>query len=401
MYRWLMLTILLLLTAVVPALAQDVWFAYVYNGVTKSLVRVDLNGTTTSYDLSLDENTFVGGADMTFTPDGQRVIFCAITTGQQTQGRATLYVRDIVTETTITQVDLGPTLGCRTGKHALSPDNQTVAVGMVNYFPGNDAADTSMPIWQLVVVDINNGTIMRELSADMPAASALRTTEAIIPWVQRYTDGQVIFAEVPYAIGGVAYFPPYAWDVMAGTVSDAPAHFGEMALKHLPGTATYIWPDVDESRPYAEPIGPMPVANVVQMLDESGERPIYYTGTGVIVDVAFINAGRQIAILQEPAAPTDAMSSMALPWFVLDREGNITELATVQSFSQIADAPGGYILLRMEADENFENIQFSLEHSVIGGETSLLWLTEGQSWELAWAQPVPPATDLPAFPTAS
>lgn len=398
MFRGIIVMILLLLTALMPAAAQDSWFAYVYNGIEKRLVRVDLDGTTTSYDMGLDENTFANSYDMTFAPDGQRVIFCATTGGQQS--RSMLYVRDIAAETNTVELDLGASLGCRTGKEALSPDQSTIAVGVVNYFPGAPNADATMPIWRLLLVDVNSGAIVQELNADMPEAAPINTTDAILPWVKRHEAGRVMFSEVPYATGGAPFFPPFTWDTAANAVTEAPAHFGQMTLKYLPATGEYIWPDVDESRPFTEPIGPMPVANVVQVLDNGEPRPIYYRGEGVITDVAFINQGQQIAILYEPQPDPTVPDAPPMPWVAVDRQGNITDLTQVQTFSQIADAPGGYVLLRMEADENFENIQFSLEHTVIGGETSLLWLAEGQSWELAWAQPVAAAPDLPAFPTA-
>ena len=68
-----------LLVAALPALAQSDWFVYLYNGNTKELVSINPDGAQTAYSLGLDATTFVSSFDMTFTNDGTRVAYCAVT----------------------------------------------------------------------------------------------------------------------------------------------------------------------------------------------------------------------------------------------------------------------------------------------------------------------------------
>src|SRR5690349_5523482 len=90
--------------ALTPALAQDAWSVYLFNGHSGELVRVNGDGTQAVSGLGLDQNAYVSSFDMAFTRDGARLAFCATTYPQAADGSASaqptakFYLRDIAAQ---------------------------------------------------------------------------------------------------------------------------------------------------------------------------------------------------------------------------------------------------------------------------------------------------------------
>ena len=76
---------LLLLTGGVPLLAQGNWFVYLFDTGTQALVRVGSDGAQSTLPLGLAQNEAASAFDMSFSPDGGRVAFCAMNYGDGTQ----------------------------------------------------------------------------------------------------------------------------------------------------------------------------------------------------------------------------------------------------------------------------------------------------------------------------
>jgi hypothetical protein len=394
-----------------PAFAEESsWFAYLYNGNSKELVRVNLDGTHESQNLGLDENTFTGGFDMTFSADGSRLAFCAITfptmrSDTQTPPAARLYMRDLAAQTNLLELDLGEAAGCRTGQEAFSPDGSLLAVALTSQFPGNALAESSGSGWRLVVLETETGSIVHELTSQSPEATNVQNSSygPTLSYVRSIDDTQVIFAQVPYGVSGVSEVPAYRWQFDPSTVEAlTSARWSQFRVDTLDSTSESVWVAADASLPAAIPSGPVPPYNVVKLEDSEGEvSTIYHNPELTVVDARFINHGQQLAIQLMSPSDFEQNAEVTYQWVALDRTGSTTELLTEVTYSTLAAAPEGYLLLRLTSEgTDVVTFQSHLDYAILGGETTELWASEsspGESWEIAWAAPTEAADDLLPF----
>lgn len=408
MHRKFLFLIVLALLAVtlVPALAQANSLAYVYNGETKTLIRINTDGTSADYNLGLSADTFVSPFDMAFTADGSRVALCAVTypagMGETAvQPTAQFILRDIAAGTNLIQQDLGAAIGCRTGQHAFNADESLVALSRINYYPGDPNADLSQPSWQITLIETATGNAAAELNNLSPAVVEYTlASEGIIPYIQRVDGSSVIFAEVPYGVGGGAEWAAYEWQRDAGTVTPVTT-WGNLDLDLLPTTNETVWTGIDDSRPAATPNGPIPPNNVVRLLDNnSGQQSvIFHTPDWQVFDATFIEGGQRIAVMLYTFDPQTNLP--AVRWIALDRAGVQTTLIESAGNAQIEAAPAGFVTLAQEGQLDGVTIpQFKLSYTT-GGQTTELWASDTSQmayWELAWVAPDTAAAGLPPFP---
>ena len=396
-----------------PVFAQESsWFAYLYNGNSKELVRVNLDGTHESQNLGLDENTFTGGFDMTFNADGSRLAFCAITFAitmrgeTQTQPTAWLHVRDLIAQMNLLELDLGEAIGCRTGQEAFSPDGSLLAVALTSQFPGNALAESSGSGWRLVVLETATGSIVHELTSQSPEAASVQNSSygPTLSYVRYIDDTQVIFAQVPYGVSGVPEAPAYRWQFDPSTVEALTSErWSQFRADTLESTGESVWVAADTSLPAAIPSGPVPPFNVVKLEDSEGEvQVIYHNPDMTVMDARFINHGQQLAIQLMSPSDFEQNAEVTYQWVALDRTGSATELVSDVTYSTLAAAPEGYLLLRLTSEgTDVVTFQSHLDYTVLVGETTELWASEpspGESWEIAWAAPTEAIEDLPPFP---
>jgi hypothetical protein len=396
---------LLALLAVRPAAAQADWFAYVYNWQTHELVQVDASGRATAYSLGLNANAFFSSRDMAFTPDGRRVAFCAVDYGGATP-RATLYLRDLAAATNLLQIDFGRRVGCKVTPDSFNAAYSQLAVGLVNaYGPEDPTANPDTPLWELLLLDAASGDIIESLNAGSPALAALEMLPdmAIMPEVRAVGADRILFAEVPYGIGGTPTVSAFAWQFSTGQVFPAPdGPWPHLNSDTLGATGEIAWVAYNPNLPAAEPFGPLGFANVIVLADPTGqERVIYHTADWTVIDTVFIDGGQRLAILLFPAYdPQQPLDDLATRWVALDRSGAVSDLQTNTEFGGgVLAAPDGYAYLRVGyADGRPELARFTLEwHS--GGQRRELWSVDGQAWELVWSAPTAPASGLTPFPT--
>lgn len=391
---------LLLALVTVPALAQDGWFAYVYNSLTGDLVRVDAAGAQQLYNLGLNANTYVSGFDMAFTPDGSRVAFCAFEIAPDSaQGTATLYVRDIAAGANLLSLNLGSAIGCRTTRDAWNESLTQIAVGVVRRYPGDPQADASVPAWSLSVVDAASGGVVSELNAAAPvvAAAGISAEAAIMPEVRRFSGGEITFVEIPWGVGGGAEYPAWVWQPAAGALTPEPTGiWGKSSLRWLPAADELVWLDADPSLPAVQQAGPVPPYNVVMVARGGQAGMILHSADKTPVDMAYINGGAQLAVLLLPPPDTNNPGSQPGDWVALDRAGGQTPLRTVPQYSTLVDAPGGYAIFELVYGSDLNAPQASL--TLVSDSARPLWAASDQGWELAWAAPAPASAGLPPFP---
>ncbi len=408
--KHLWIAVLLLVLSAIPALAQDTsWWAYIYNG--RDLVRVYQDGTTESFNVGLGADTFVGAQEFAFSTDGSRVAFCATTyppmTGDiQPQPLTGVFLRDIVGQTNLLDLDMGTAIACRTGAEGMSPDGSLFAVGAINQFEGDPNADPTQPAWRLQVVDTATGSVAYELTNQSPAAISAfgETGGTTMPYIQHVDNSSVIFAPMPWFTEGFID-AAYRWDFGADTVELATGEqWEQFRFDTLDATGEQVWIAADPNLPALQPMGPMPAYNVVRVADSSGQvTTIYHNPNENPVEARFINNGQQVAIqLSQPFDESNPNAPIQYKWVAVDRAGNVTDLFIDTSFSYLFGAPDGYVRLVWDSrNQDPNNATFHLLYAA-NGETTELWSMAGSndqfgSWELAWAAPMPAAEGLQPF----
>jgi hypothetical protein len=225
----------------------------------------------------------------------------------------------------------------------------------------------------------------------------------VLPDVNVFDGSQIVFAEVPYGIGGTPSVNAFRWQLSDGTLTPEPDgaynHFG---VDRLEATGEAVWTAIDPSLPAAEPDGPIGMFNVVIVADTSGEqRVIYHNAEWTPITAKFIDDGQRIAILLFPAYnPNQPVGAQPSKWVALDRAGNVTDLQTDLEYSDIAYGPAGYAFLRTRLPQTeAELVRTSLEYHT-GTNMTELWSAEGTTiWEIAWVGPIAALENLPPFPT--
>lgn len=407
----LLASLSLLMMSVIPALGQDAhWFVYLYNG--RDLIRVYQDGAQEAFNLGLGENVFVGAREMAFSADGSRVAFCATNhppaiEGQPLPPPAThIYVRDIAAQSNLLDGDMGGAIACRVGENGLSRDGALLAVGLINYWPGNDLVDSSKSAWQLLVLDTVTGDVAYELNAQSPEVASLDLHErgVVMPFVQNVETSSIVFALVPW-FGEGFIDAVYGWDFASGEVAlETAEQWAQFRTDKLETTGEAVWADVDESLPALEPMSLGLAFNVVRVADSSGQvTTIYHNPDQNTGDARFINNGQQVAILLAPIFDENNPDApLEQHWIAVDRAGSVTDLVAVLNFSYLEGAPDGFVhLIQDSPDQDSHNSTYRLIY-VANGQTTELWSMAGSAeqfgaWELAWAAPIPIASGLPPF----
>lgn len=409
--KWLLaLEALVLCTIlVVGGAAQgESWSAYLYNNLTRELVRVSLDGTQQAFDLGLGENVYLGTRDTDFTSDGSTMAYCvsdyaAVNPQAPSAPPTTVFVRNLQTGAVNYQLDVGGSIGCWV---SYSQDNSRLALGIVRYYPGDPSADTTQPSWELQVRDAASGNLMAQLSPFSQTAPELGLFNdfALMPDVRSFVGDVIAFAGVPWGTEGIPIEPAFEWNFSANTVTPNDVWW-RWAVSSLPETGELVWLDSDSTLPMGDPGGPVPRMNVAMYVPSpAGERTtIYHSPDWILLGTQFINNGEQIALqLLEPFDPNSAQPSSRTRWVAVDRQGNVSELTTNEGYTQIVSAPDGY--LHLYATSSMPNTTMNLEYHA-GGTSTTLWTGQsensGAAWSIIWAQPVPATAGLQAFTAAS
>lgn len=394
--------VLLMLAFTVPAAAQQSgWSVYLFDSVSQHLLRVFLDGTQQTYDLGIPQGSYIGQRSLDFTSDGNRVAYC-VPVNDTNGANSTLYIKDIASAEALVTVPLGIGDGCWV---TYSADNAQVAVGIVRYYPGAPGdADTTLPPWQLLVFDAASGQQLYEMNAEKLAPAGLDPEPRLyMPDVRYFSNSQIIFAALPWGTEGFPISPAFFWQLGGDTVQ-AIDRWWRWGIDSLSATGELVWLEQDESIPVADPGGPTPRMNIVKLAGQTGdERIIYANPEWVLIDTAFIDNGRQLAIgeLEAFDPATGDFSNQHTRWMALNRDGSVSELASGVGFSQILAAPDGYVLLSASSN-NFPATQ-TLEYRS-GREDTMLWQVQvenGAFWQLLWAAPTATADGLAAFPTVT
>ncbi|MEP7291995.1 MAG: hypothetical protein ABI835_09435 [Chloroflexota bacterium] len=394
---WVAFVMLALLVAF-PAAAQSDWSLYLFNSSTQQVLRVYLDGTQQAYDLGIPAGSFTGQRSIDFSSDGNRVAFC-VPVNEPNGAHSYLYIKDVASSQPLT-VDMGMGDGCWV---TYSEDNTQVAVGVVHYYAGATGVDTSVPPWELVVVDAATGQKLDEMNAAKAAVAQFDPEpRSYMPDVRYFNNSQIIFGAVPWGTEGFPISPAYFWQLGDDSIQSID-RWWRWGVDSLSATGELVWMELDPNFAAADPGGPMPQSNVVKLADKSGqEHVIYANPQWVLTGTHFIDNGRQLAIGELQAFDlNNPEAQQTTRWMALDRSGTVSELASGLGFSELSSAPDGYIIL-WASDNNIPST-LTLEYRS-GRETTQLWQQQannGISWSLLWAAPTPTADGLAAFPAVT
>jgi hypothetical protein len=399
MFRRFGLLLLLCLSAlaVFPARAQEDWSALLYNSMTKTFLRVNVDGIQETFPLDLPGDAFISPREMAFSPDGSRVAYCLIEYTENGQNPTTLYVRDLESGTNLVEQDLGISTACRvTGNE----DASLLSLGLIRYSSFDPAADTSQPAWEVLVIDAATGETLYTLNANSPAAASLEYPygESFLPYVLHFSGNQVIFGQVPYGTEFPADFPTYTWQLDEDRLEPAKG-WGYPFSAHLESTGEIAWLAQDETLPFGEPFGPVPSNNIVNVTDANDEpRVAFHSPDWILTGVEFMNGGAHLLLqLTEPLDVSDPIQTAETRWISLDRQGNKMDLFSSDGFASLSVAPGGYLVFSTTSASL--PATYTLEYHGDGGIETLLTLESDQygAWEVACVTPEPLVEDLPPF----
>jgi len=377
-----------------PAAAQpsdDDWFLYLFDSVANDILRVNADGTHEVFPQDLPDNGFIAPGLATINPDGTQIALCVPAadglTGQ-------LIVRELATDEDVVRATLDELSNCRVT--AFTADY--VAVSYAGAQSG----------WGLALYDPATGEAVHTLTSEDEAAPVYDVVGPDVPMiadVRHLTDNEAIFIGLPgVGMGIPGTLPAYRWNWTENTVTEVPA-FGSVNGDYLPTTGERAYPALDESRPYAEPTGPLPTANEVRVITDEGETTVYHNPDEVITGVRFVDDGRALVItLLEGAATADPSAPSAMRFVLLDRDGTVSPIGTdYTSFAQAGPVPGGAFILWATETTGAGDPPTSTLDVYRGGTSSEIWTYQPPARDSfsflqpLWTPPLNPPPDLPPF----
>ena len=338
--------------------------------------------------------------EFAFAPYGNVLAYCASSDTDMQNGHphVQLIVRDLEVGGNILQTDLGYPAGCLTGENAFNEDGTKFTLGIVNYFVGEESADTTQPEWRLLVYDMNSLTVAQEINAStnpIPVDDPVLSQFSMMPQVRYFAHDISVFRQLPWGVGGMEpQADAYMWDIVGGSVEPI-EHYGAQTIAVLPDRGELFWLEHDESLALAEPFGEGLMNNVVRTVGrDKSVKTIYYTPDWLIIDMVVINDGRQLALL---LSTQDSNSGVINRWLALDRSGTTQVLGESDQWSTIRRAPNGFTLFSTQiTDPNDPTTRSFALNYVTAGTPSELWSSPqgDQYWEFVWAHPWLTADDI-------
>lgn len=372
--------------------------AYVYNAQTDELVAITADGPTTPYHLGIAEifpastSVSISANDLAFDETGARVAYCAVdyTRNVQAAYPAHLVVRDIQSATNIVDLDLGTVTACRVPQKSFNASSNTVFAALT-IAPYGDPASIP-PSWRLVRVDVATSAIVNEINNTTPELTNSDFVDVPVAVDIQYLEpngATLVFSLYPYGAGSGFEAEAYIWQIAANKLSQT-TEWGQTSMDISFEAGERIYLAVDPSLPYGDSTaGDIPSYNAVRIVDDTGSaRTIFHRPEGGFFDLAFINEGQQLAVQFIPNQP-DA----SIVWIIVARDGTTNEINADHVYSDIQNAPGGYINFWIDQTQSDNTVASSFAVAYVTPDaTSTLWSAESADssayWQLAWVRPV-------------
>ncbi|MBC8100155.1 MAG: hypothetical protein H7Y11_11985 [Armatimonadetes bacterium] len=325
-FKVMIVSILLLIGMTTGSQAQTaVWTAWLYAPATGSITQVDSSGTVVGgFTLPLAQAFNAYGTAIVVSPSGRYVAY-TVYDSTQTIPNIALFVYDHLIGATRLTVDVtdSDALGYQFDATALAFDEQTERFAF-GYLVEPDA-------WQVVVGDMQSGTVLTTLTAaDDPALADLG---AIIPVVRRLDGSSVWFTALQADLDDQAPYSAFQADVITKQIV-ADTVYTTLLTDTDPLTGLVLTAGVDDTQ-----------ANTIEIVNPDATRTVLYTEPNAMIEqvrwVEFDAEGSARALVQLYDAATE-QSGLKL----LNRDGTLaTEL--VGTLEQLRGVPNGFIGLFM------------------------------------------------------
>ncbi len=314
--------------------AQDMadWSAYLFDNINYDIIRVNADGDTQAFSLGLEENELLSLNDLAISHDGTLVAYCKTVRMNETDTSNDLQVaviRDIETGDNLQEIDFGTQPACSVT--AFSEDDSQIAVSIVSRDFMQEPTDE--PAWSLRLLDVATGETQNILSDGDDVMLAFDMFGEDIPLragVRQFDATSITFAGFPFApMGGPAFVPVFRWEFAENTVAQLADAMGRVNNDVLASTDEVVYPALDESLTATQPDGPIPQANVVNVMSADGtETTIYQNEEWVIVGARFIEDGQAVGItLVRGFEPNQDMTEAnALRVDIVERDGTVITL---------------------------------------------------------------------------
>ncbi len=394
--------------------AGGMWFAWLHNPRDDGFLRVYEDGTTESHTLPLSPGERLISSPYAFAPGGELIAACLYNEANNTRDLVVhSFNPDAAAKAGLSypvRYPLGNRAECSVGQDTFNvSDPNRVAFGVINYFPGDPDADTSLPDWELLIFDAAQGAIVGRYDAHTPGAQDLLPYEGrgfFMPVVHRYEGNTVYFELAPW---GTEFLPGQnvvAWEVGSQSVTPVEEPMGRVGLAAHPVTGERVWLAEDANRPAAQPMGPMPPYNVVLYQPAPDVQPfaIFHDPAVLPSQLRFVKGGEVLAIQTAPGFDPDTMPDVMEPprWQLLDRAGTLTSLDLGPFVYTIAGLHDGFAAW----ESNFETqtatlTRYRWDADPANAEISVIWTGDNPNWSLVWTVPQftgDPGTRFPAIP---
>jgi hypothetical protein len=386
-----------------PVFAQDnsQWSAYLLDYTHQTLIHIGADGENQSYSLGIPEDGLISSVKI--SPDGSQVAYCyAYQSSPDVEWVYQLTIRDIDQEVNLLQKELWTGLLYNCALTAFNSDVLAVSLSSI--------ADNENPTenwWELRLIDPVSGDLLGNIGSQTTTMPEFQVYDWVnVPISAKVLDlsrEDVIFMAI-FAFGGDAplNYQAFEWNVSTNTIAELPAAFGYLASDYLPSTGDVVYAAYDESLPAASPQGPVPVSNIVRILDASGERTIYQTDEGSIYSTHFINNGQSVLVGINPA--DTAASGFITRYVVVNRDGS-TATIDYEFLNQVfvASIPSGALIAHTPSSADFTSsttevfVLDSAFHLSAYPNLPELQSSNQTPPQLIWTSPSTVASDLVPF----
>lgn len=399
-------------TDTITPVETDLSLVLLWDGANQTVHQLNTDtDVLTPYPINPNPDGFHIGLPR-ISPDGRLIAFCQATRLSDEQVSYALVVRELLAARNSMTIDFGTIAGCEAG--VFNADGTQVTVGVVYNNPIMNAENfPDMPDWAIHLYDIPSGTVAQAFDADNPSAPDFAALDDaywfepnISPMLRSvaFIGEDVYLTAFPFVGRDSAFVnPAYRWNVTANTFTFVDG-LTRIGADVLPSTDEIVYPYLDDAYPVAQPPGPSPRANSIQVEDANGtQRTIYRNTNENILRTLFVNGGDAVlAMLVPDFDPQNPETAGESRYILVDRAGNVTDVEGGLPFYDRAHGTGtGFVTLYVDSYTIPNPSVTMVAYDSTTAQSTELWVYTPdnitRNLMLLWVPPMQNRADLPTF----